>query len=271
MIEKDSEWILPENLKKQEKISRKLIDEGKGDTDHGGDFGAYYAYRKGINFDYIKHHGISNELMAFKHVKNIQAFLNSKGFSFKGEILDVGCATGTITNSINQLSGGATHGIDISEDGISVAKQKYPNCIFYCQSADDLSNFNNGQFDIIHCKEFYPFTRTNDKEYHMKYLKLFYEKLKRHGFVILEMVSLDKGFCNTYNELNGLLKKVGFTFVSKDIFLPYKIFSVFGAFSYKSPIYKLMKLITRIFAKLYKTFHLEDKGRIRYCYILAKK
>ena len=41
MIEKDSEWILPENLKKQEKISRKLIDEGKGDTDHGGDFGAY--------------------------------------------------------------------------------------------------------------------------------------------------------------------------------------------------------------------------------------
>ena len=85
------------------------------------------------------------------------------------------------------------------------------------------------------------------------------------------MISLDKGFCNTYNELNDLLKKVGFIYVSKDISLPFKIFSVFGAYSYKSPIYKLMKLITRIFAKLYKTFHLEDKGRIRYCYILAKK
>ena len=29
MIEKDSKWILPENLKKQEKKSWKLIDEGK--------------------------------------------------------------------------------------------------------------------------------------------------------------------------------------------------------------------------------------------------
>ena len=270
MIEKDTEWILPENLKKQQKKSRELIDEGKGNTNHGGDFGSYYAYRKGINFDYIKHHVLSNDLRGFKYVKNLQAFLNRKGFSFKGEILYVGCAIGTITNAINQLSeGGITYGIDISNDGIAVAKQKYPNCIFYCQSANDLSNFNNGQFDIIHCKEFYPFTRTNDKEYHMKYLKLFYEKLKRHGFVVLEMVSLNKGFCNTYYELKGPLKKVGFLFVSKDIFLPHKIFSVFGAFSYKSPIYKFTKLITRIIAAFYKVFHIS--GRISYCYILAKK
>ena len=75
------------------------------------------------------------------------------------------------------------------------------------------------------------------------------------------MISLNKGFCNTYYELNGPLKKVGFSFVSKDISLPYKIFSVFGAFSYKSPIYRFMKLITRITLK----------GRTRYCYILAKK
>ena len=103
----------------------------------------------------------------------------------------------------------------------------------------------------------------------MKYLKLFYEKLKIHGFVVLEMVSLDKGFCNTYDELASPLKKVGFSFVNKDILLPYKIFSVFGTFSYKSPIYKFMKLITRIFATFYKAFHL--KGKIRYCYNLSKK
>ena len=103
----------------------------------------------------------------------------------------------------------------------------------------------------------------------MKYLKLFYDKLKRHGFVVLEMVSLNKGFCNTYYELNGPLKNVGFLFVSKDISIPHKIFSVFGAFSYKSPIYNFMKLITRIIAELYKAFHI--KGKIRYCYILAKK
>ena len=154
-----------------------------------------------------------------------------------------------------------THGIDISEDSIAVAKQKYPNCIFHCQSADDLSNFNNGQFDIIYCNGFYPFTRTNDKQYHMKYLTLFYEKLKRNGFVVLEMISLDKGFNNTYNELDGPLKKVGFSFISRDISLNKKPFSLFGAFSYKNPIYRFLKLITRIILK----------GETRFFYILTKK
>ena len=49
MIEKDSEWILPENLRKQEERERKEVDGGK--FDGRGDFGSYYAYLKGINFD----------------------------------------------------------------------------------------------------------------------------------------------------------------------------------------------------------------------------
>ena len=265
MIEKDSEWILPENLKKQEKKSRKLIDDGKSNTDNVNYFGSYYAYRKGINSDFIKSHAYSNDHKALAYAKNLRAFLKSANLRLYGEILDLGCAIGTITNAIDVLNkekmGGRTHGLDISEDGIEVARQKYPNCIFYKQSADDLSNFDDGSFDIIHCKEFYPFTRTNDEEYHMKYLKLFYEKLKRHGFVVLEMVSLNKGFCNTYYELNGPLKKIGFSFISKDISLPNKIFSVFGAFSYKSPIYRFMKLITRIILK----------RRTHFIYILSKQ
>ena len=36
MIEKDSEWILPENLKKQEELERKKVEDGtfdgKGDS-----------------------------------------------------------------------------------------------------------------------------------------------------------------------------------------------------------------------------------------------
>ena len=38
MVEKDSEWILPENLKKQEKKSREFIDEGNGIYDDGEAF-----------------------------------------------------------------------------------------------------------------------------------------------------------------------------------------------------------------------------------------
>ena len=82
MIEKESEWILPKNLKNQEKKSRDLIDEGKVGLDHGGDLGAYYAYKKGIYFDYIIPHAVSDDLRAMKYVVNLKAFLKSKGFSF---------------------------------------------------------------------------------------------------------------------------------------------------------------------------------------------
>jgi hypothetical protein len=89
MIEKDSQWILPENLKKQEEKSRELIDQGKGDTDHGDDFGAYYAYRKGINLDYIHPHATSDDSRAINYVKSLHAYLESKGSSLKSEIFNV--------------------------------------------------------------------------------------------------------------------------------------------------------------------------------------
>jgi len=262
MLEKDSEWILPEKLKKQEIKARKLIDEGEGNSDHGGDFGSYYAFRKGINFDYIKPHALSNDLKALYYTKNLQAFLHSKGFSLKGEILDVGCAIGTITNAINIINeGGGTSGIDISEDGIEVAKSKYPNCSFYNQSADDLSNFENETFNIIHCKEFYPFTRTNDQKYHLKYLELFYDKLTKDGFVILEMVSLDKGICNTYKNLKKSLKNIGYMFIKKEMEIPAtKYNNLFGALLYKRPLYDLLQLVARILLK----------QRVKFFYILAK-
>ena len=51
----------------------------------------------------------------------------------KIKILEIGCGTG---NNIWFMARErySTYGIDISEDGISVAKEKYPNCKFYCQS-----------------------------------------------------------------------------------------------------------------------------------------
>ena len=269
MIDKDSEWIFPENLKKQEKKARKLIDEGKGNTDHGGDFGSYYAYRKGINYDYIKPHACSNDHKALSYAKNLRAFLKSANLRLEGEILDVGCAIGTITNAIDVLSkekrgGGRTHGLDISEDGIEVARQKYQNCIFYEQSADDLSNFDDGSFDIIHCREFYPFTRTNDEKYHMKYLKLFYNKLKPHGFVILTMVSLDNGLVNTYEKLENRLKNIGYSDVKKNMKIPTTQYNkLFGQLLYKRPLYGLLKMVARTILTILRK-------RVKYFYILAK-
>ena len=44
----------------------------------------------------------------------------------------------------------------------------------------------------------------------MKYLELFFNKLNKDGFIILENISLEKGFCNTFEELRDPLKKLGF-------------------------------------------------------------
>ena len=262
-MEKDSKWILPENLRKQEEREKDEVE--KGICDGGGDFGSYYAYRKGINFGFIEPHAFSDDKKALVYTKNIQAYLNSVNLKLEGKILDVGCAIGTITNAIYILNknvcGGGTNGIDISEDAILLAKQKYPNCKFYKQSADELDNFENGYFDIIHCREFYPFTRTNNEQYHMKYLDLFCKKLKPHGFVILEMCALDKGLCNTYMELDNQLKKVGYSVVKRNIEIPNKLFRIFGALSYKRPFYDLFKLLTRVF----------PRHRFGFFYILTKQ
>jgi SAM-dependent methyltransferase len=208
MIEKESKWILPENLRKQEELERKAVDNGT--FDGGGDFGSYYAYLKGVNYDLIKPHAVSDEQTAFEYANHINSILEKLDLKVEGNVIDIGCAIGIISNAINQLNKyGRTYGLDISKDSIEVAKKQHPNCIFSSQSADNLDNFDDGYFDVIHVKEFYPFTRTNDIQYHLKYLRLFHSKLKSHGFVILQMVSLDKGFCNTYKTLSKELSVIG--------------------------------------------------------------
>lgn len=62
MLEAESEWILPENLRQQEKRETLAVDNGTFLRD--GDFGAFYAYRRGLNFDYIKAHAAADDQSA---------------------------------------------------------------------------------------------------------------------------------------------------------------------------------------------------------------
>lgn len=264
MIEKESEWILPENLKKQEERERKAVENGI--FDGGGDFGSYYAYFKGINYDFIKPHAVSDDQTAFKYAEHITFLLEKHNLKLEGNVIDIGCAIGTITNGISQFNkNGKTYGLDISEDSIQVAKKKYPNCIFSCQSADNLNNFDNEYFDVIHAKEFYPFTRTNDIQYHFKYLKLFGSKLKPRGFVVLQMVALDKGFCNTYKKLSQELSDIGYSPIKRYPMIPNRFVSLLGKLSYNKFFYPILILTSQIL------FWIIRRGRFGYLYILTKK
>ena len=102
MIEKESEWILPENLKKQEEREKKEVDEGT--FDGRGDFGSYYSYLKGKNYDFIKPHAVSDDQRAIKYVKHMTYLLQKHDSKIKGNVIDIGCAIGTISNGINILN-----------------------------------------------------------------------------------------------------------------------------------------------------------------------
>ena len=81
------------------------------------------------------------------------------------------------------------------------------------------------------------------------------------------MISLSKGFCNTYNQLEHEFRKVGFSFACKDIYVPNKIFNVFGSIAYKKPLNNIMKLITKALLGK-KTHYLYVLGKINYANIL---
>ena len=89
MIEKESESILPKNLKNQKKKSRDLIEEGIVGLNHFGDYGAFYANKKGINLDYIIPYAVSDDLKAMEYEDYLKAFLKSKGFLFACKDIDV--------------------------------------------------------------------------------------------------------------------------------------------------------------------------------------
>jgi len=98
----------------------------------------------------------------------------------------------------------------------------------------------------------------------MKYLKLFYNKLKPHGFVILTMVSLDNGLVNTYEKLENRLKNIGYSDVKKNMKIPTTQYNkLFGQLLYKRPLYGLLKMVARTILTILRK-------RVKYFYILAK-
>ena len=282
MIEKESEWILPENLKKQEKSEREEVD--KGVFDGRGDFGSYYTYLKGINYELIKPHAVTDDEEAKSYSGQMNHILKEFGSKIGGKVIDIGCAIGTITNSLRELNPeGITYGLDISEDAIQVAKNKYPECIFLSQQADNLDNFDDNSFNIIHAREFYPFTRTNDIEYQLNCLKLFHSKLKPRGLLILQIHPWAKGFSNTYIDMWEDLLIMGYdqvwkpefiaigkynlakdcSIVQRRIMLPHKCYRLLKRLGYNKIIRLGLLAITKI---VYKAM----SKRLGYFYILRK-
>ena len=256
-------------MKRLQKVDRERVRKGR--LMSVGHFGAYYAYRMGMDDKKIRYHAVVDDASASSYVTGLRSCLYINGYQdIHGNILDVGCGMGSITNALNNLNtNGVSVGIDISEDAIAVATDRYPNCKFYCQSAENLRKFKDEYFDVIHAREFYPFTRTNDIKYELKFLKVFFRKLKPGGLVIVADATNKKGLCNNYLLCAGSLKKEGCTSIKKVDMLPLKFSALLGNLQKNKAIYLLSAYFARlIFATKLDIFQGRSSG---FFYTLKKQ
>lgn len=263
MVMEDAAWARPEELKKAEgeAVKRAL----NGEFDPGNDYSAYYAYKTGANPDLIRSHAVADDTQASAYVRSVHFLLGMFGLGFKGNVIDLGCAIGVIPEQIRKISGTeAVTGIDISEIGIEVARRDYPQCQFLCQPADDLFNFPDEYANVIHGREFYPFTRTNDLEFQINCLKGFLPKLKPGGAIVLSMVCLSKGLCTNWPSARNRLLNEGYSVAERNMLIHNAIFKRLGAVCYRQPIYGFLAMVQRILG-------LVLGKKIMYIYVMIKQ
>ena len=177
----NKDWWKVDNLKKSEDRIRN-IDNFDNSEDHG-DFGSYKKILNGAsleNTSLATHNDLSSKNKIIYIDKLIKTNKNKRL-----QILDAGCGAGFTANELSIFYNNSNVvGVDISTDGIKYAQKNFSNVKFICQGIDP-KNQPIGEFDLIYCFEFYPFTRTNSLEDHKEYLIYFLSQLKKNGKLIL--------------------------------------------------------------------------------------
>lgn len=81
-------------------------------------------YRQGIKYNILQriwHHS------RFRHITNELHRLR-----LSGAVLDIGCHSGDLTSVIAAAAGTPTHGVDLSNQSIAYAKERFPAISFQC-------------------------------------------------------------------------------------------------------------------------------------------
>ena len=172
-------WWLPIKLKETETKFREIDDINELDTDN--DFG---SYRKAFLTNNIKGTQIEahNDLLPSAKVHLISKI--SK-VARPTSILDAGCGMGFTTQAIGeQYPNANVLGVDISQDAIAFATKTHANAKFKSVTINPEEK-ELGEFDIIFCFEFYPFTRNNNIEIQSSFINYFSKQLKQGGEIVI--------------------------------------------------------------------------------------
>ncbi len=233
-------------IKKIEENQKNLVDLGIYNNDTS--FGAYYAFYKKKNLKWINSHTETKKettnLIAQNLEKILFVFFNLKPSS----LLDVGCGTGHITNSLkNILQLKHTAGIDPSKYAIKYAKKKFKKILFKEDYLNNLNKRNIGQFDIVYSRECYPFVRNNNLKEMTSNIKNLSNLLKSDGLIVFETYSHKKGINVLYHEIKKKLSKSHK--MIKIIKFPNQFYWILN-FKLNSNIYLLLSILIKLLYKL---------------------
>jgi 2-polyprenyl-3-methyl-5-hydroxy-6-metoxy-1,4-benzoquinol methylase len=245
-LEPEAEWILPENIRRQQERERLAVDQGK--FDGAGDLGSYYALRTGSNKEFVKLHGMTDVHQTLTYAKGVRLFLERSGIEVSGKtLLDVGCGIGALTEALRIVfKTNQAVGLDLAEDGILYACATYPECRFFCTSAEEALGLSPESFDIIHAREVYPVTRTSSIEYQVAFLGAMARLLKPGGIIVLEMVHLDRGLGYTWKKLGIFLAQHRLGPIDRNVMIHRRFVRLFGASAYGFFGYIFCCLMTRL-------------------------
>lgn len=206
----DEKWILTENLKRQEKEA--IADVDKGADGSQGDFGSYYALLTGKNSEWVKSHAVSDERYLASYARQLELLLRTERGARGGiNLLDVGCGPGLLTWTLSRkLPECRAKGIDISESAIQYGNQTHPDCRFNVVSVDGAMELGE-RFDVVHAREFYPFTRTGDLEFHRTYVEALARHVADSGVLVLTLLSTPKSLAGNAAALAPALEALGMT------------------------------------------------------------
>lgn len=177
-MKSDLEWYRPENLLKQQE---KLHQSRGENISENGDFEAYFALKNGYEEadEWLKKHVLITKDAEY-YMEN---FIDE--FAFAKKILDVGCGAGHITNVMADKFRANVVGIDIAQDAIAYASEFFTKASFEARAIDGTFKMKE-KFDVIHAREFYPFTRSADFKFISEVIFALMNNLTENGklFVI---------------------------------------------------------------------------------------
>ena len=206
----DERWILTENLRRQEKEDIAVVEKGQDGS--RGDFSSYYALLTGKNTEWVKSHAVSDERYLSSYARQLGRILHDERV-FRGglRLLDVGCGPGLLTRILSQsLPGCRARGIDISESAIRYGRERFPGCRFDVVAVDGALELGE-TFDVVHAREFYPFTRTGDLEFHRSHLEALARHIDERGILVLTLLPAPKSLAANADALAPALEAAGMT------------------------------------------------------------